>query len=94
MFYKTSKVWILDFTYDGAPRRWFKALLEDADARTLFEAQRGDLYGKRGRFVDVRPATRDEETQYLNGTAPKKRLLPEGPPPIRKSESGIIGRPR
>ena len=71
MFYKTSKVWILDFTYDGAPRRWFKALLEDADARTLFEAQRGDLYGKRGRFVDVRPATRDEETQYLNGTAPK-----------------------
>ena len=26
MFYKTSKVWILDFIYDGEPRRWFKAL--------------------------------------------------------------------
>ena len=78
MFYKTSKVWILDFTYDGAPRRWFKALPEDADARTLFMAQLGDLYGKRGRFVDVRLATRDEETLYLNGTVPKNVLCPTG----------------
>ena len=58
-------MWILDFTYDGAPRRWFKAQL-------------GDLYGKRGRFVDVRPATRDEETQYLNGTAPINVFCPTG----------------
>ena len=78
MFYKTSKVWILDFTYDGAPCRWFKALPEEADARTLFEARLGDSYGKRGRFVDVRLAARDEETQYLNGTAPKNVFCPRG----------------
>ena len=78
MFYKTSKVWILGFTYDGAPCRWFKALPEDADAGTLFEAQLGDLYGKRGRFVDMRLATRDEETQYLNGTAPINVFCPTG----------------
>ena len=78
MFYKTSKVWILDFTYDGAPRRWFKAMPEDADARTLFKAQLGDLYGKHGRYVNARLATRDEETQYLNGTAPKNVFCPTG----------------
>ena len=71
-------MWILDFTYDGAPRRWFKALPEDADAGTLFEAQLGDLYGKRGRFVDTRLATRDEETQYLNRTAPKNVFCRSG----------------
>ena len=78
MFYKTSKVWILDFTYDGSPRRWFKALPEDTDARTLFEAQLRDLYGKRARLVDVRLATWDEETRYLNDTAPKNVFCPTG----------------
>lgn len=78
IFYKTSKVWIVDFTYDGAPRRWFKALPEGTNARTLFEAQLGDLYGKRGRLVDVRLATWDEETRYLNGTAPKNVFCPTG----------------
>ena len=78
MFYKTSKVWILDFTYDGAPRRWFKALPENTDARTLFEAQLSDLYGKRACFVEVRLATWGEETQYLNDTAPKNVFCPTG----------------
>lgn len=78
MFYKTSKVWILDFTYDGAPRRWFKALPEDVDPPAVLKAQLFDLHGKRGCVVDLRLATPAEETQYLKGTFPRNAICPTG----------------
>lgn len=77
-FYRSSKVWVLDFTYEGRPRRWVKAIREGEDARAGFEAQLRDLYGTRARLVDVRPASTDEETQYLHGTLPKNVLCPTG----------------
>lgn len=77
-FYKSSQVWVLDFTYDGRPRQWIKAVPEGTDARARFEAQIHDLYGKRGRVIAVRRATAQEETQYLQGNVPRNVLCPTG----------------
>ena len=77
-FFKRSKVWVLDFTYEGRPRQWFQAVREGDDARTHFEAQLQDLYQSRARVVGVRPATDEEETQYLRGDMPKNMLCPTG----------------
>lgn len=77
-FYKSSTVWVLDFTYQGRPRRWVKAFPAGQDPRAGFEAQIGELYGRRGSVVGVRVATADEETQFLQGTLPKNVLCPTG----------------
>ncbi|WP_048440290.1 hypothetical protein [Caenimonas sp. SL110] len=77
-FYKTSTVWVLDFTYEGRPRRWVKAFPTGENPRAAFEAQIAELYGRRGQVVDVRLATADEETQFLRGTLPKNVLCPTG----------------
>lgn len=82
-FFKSSQLWVLDFTYDGRPRRWFKALPEGADAHAVLSAQLQDLHGKRARLVEVRPATPDEETQYVRGTLPKNVMCPTGRAPVR-----------
>jgi hypothetical protein len=77
-FFKSSKVWVLDFTYEGRPRRWFQAVREGADARAHFEAQLRDLYESRAKVIGVRLATDEEETQYLRGDMPKNMLCPTG----------------
>lgn len=82
-FFRSSKLWVLDYTYDGRARRWVKALPEQADAFAVLAAQLEDLYGKRGRVVGLRPATDEEETQYLRGTLPGNVLCPTGRAPVR-----------
>lgn len=77
-FFKSSRLWVLEFTYDGHPRRWIKPLPEGEDGPALLTAQIADLYGKRGRVTLVRPATVDEETQYIAGTVPKDVFCPTG----------------
>lgn len=81
-FFKSSKVWVIDFTYEGRPRKWFKALPEGSDARREMEALVQDLYGKRGQVVEVRPATAQEETDYIQGNLPKNMLCPTGRSPV------------
>ena len=77
-FYKMSKVWVVDFTYDGHPRRWLKALPAEADAAAEMGKLLQDLYGVRTRLITVRPATADEETQYIRGDLPKNMYCPTG----------------
>ncbi|MEO8652697.1 MAG: hypothetical protein ABI409_01095 [Ramlibacter sp.] len=77
-FYKMSKVWVVEFTYDGHPRRWLKALPVSADAAAEMETLLRDLYGARGRLLSVRAATADEETQYIHGDLPKNMFCPTG----------------
>lgn len=77
-FFKSSTVWVLDFTYKGAPRRWYKAFPEGVDPRAEFEARIADLHGQHGRVVDVRIATAEEETQFLRGDFPKNAVCPTG----------------
>lgn len=77
-FYRSTALWVVDFTYDGHPRRWLKALPAGTDARSRMEAIVKDLYGSRGHMVEVRPATRDEETQYIRGDLPRNLYCPTG----------------
>jgi hypothetical protein len=82
-FYKTSRVWVVNFTYDGHPRRWLKALPSGSDAGVGMQTLLSDLYGRRARIVEVRPATPDEEIQYLRGDLPRNMFCPAGLAPRR-----------
>ncbi|MDP2005078.1 MAG: hypothetical protein Q8K45_05330 [Rubrivivax sp.] len=77
-FYKTSTTWVVDYRYDGRPRRWFKAFGPNADVAGLMTTELRDLYGHRARLVEVRPATEEEETQYLHGDEPRNTFCPTG----------------
>lgn len=77
-FFKTSRLWVADYTYDGRKRQWFKALPEATDGRAWLAAELADLYGKHVRITEVRPATQEEESQYLHGTLPKNMFCPTG----------------
>jgi hypothetical protein len=77
-FYKVSRLWVVDFTYDGRPRRWIKPLREGADGAALITAELNDLYGRRVRIAEVRHATPEEETQYIRGEVPKNVYCPTG----------------
>lgn len=79
-FFKTSTTWVVDFHHDGRPRRWHKLLRPGQDARALMTEQLRALYGKRAVLLGVRPATADEESQYLRGDAPGNALCPTGGP--------------
>ncbi len=76
-FFKTSTIWVIDFRYDGRPRRWFKAFGPNADVQEQMAAQLRQLYGDRAQLVDVRTAT-EEEDQYLRGEEPKNLMCPTG----------------
>jgi hypothetical protein len=77
-FYKTSRLWVIDFTYDGHPRRWIKPLREGQDGPAVLAAELRDLHGSRARLVDIRPATQEEETQFNHGDLPKNVQCPTG----------------
>ena len=83
-FFRTSKVWVIDFQHDGRPRRWFKALPAQADAAALVTSTLQDWYGSRARLVSVREATEAEETQYLHDEQPRNVYCPTGLPARRR----------
>ena len=57
---------------------WRKAFGPKDDVHREATATLDDLYGKRARLVEVRPATEDEESQYLRGEQPKNVYCPSG----------------
>ena len=77
-FFKTSTTWVVDFRYDGRPRRWFKAFGPGVDVNGAMTQQLQDWYGRRAQLVEVRPATEEEEIDYLRGTEPKNLMCPTG----------------
>lgn len=77
-FYRSSKVWVVDFLYEGRPRRWFKILGAEVDAAELMQRTLQDWYGDRARLVAVREATEEEERQYLRGEEPRNAYCPTG----------------
>ncbi|WP_341892226.1 hypothetical protein [Variovorax sp. YR752] len=76
--FRTSAVWVVDYRHEGRPRRWFKAYPSQADARELAQAELADLFGRQAQLVSVRPATDEEERQYLHGEEPRNALCPTG----------------
>ena len=79
--FRRSQVWVVEFTYEGRPRRWFKALPEGKDAQAEMAALLQELYGTRAQLQQVRPATPEEETDYIRGNLPLNVLCPTGRAP-------------
>lgn len=77
-FFRASTTWVVDFRYDGHPRRWFKVFGQDIDVRALMVTELHQLYGDRAQLVEVREATEQEEGQYLRGDEPKNAFCPTG----------------
>jgi len=77
-FFRTSTTWVVDFRYEGHPRRWFKVMAPGLDVRTLMVTELRQLYGDRAQVVEVRPATEEEEAHYLRGEEPKISFCPKG----------------
>ena len=77
-FFKTSTTWVVDFLYDGSPRRWFKLMRPGVDARAHMTDELRDLHGVRARLISVRLASAEEEAQYLRGETPVNALCPTG----------------
>jgi hypothetical protein len=69
-FFRTSKVWVVDYLYDGRPRRWLKAFPASVDPVARVDALLLDWYGERAKRVDVREARPDEEIAFLRGDLP------------------------
>ena len=76
--FKQSTTWVVDFRYEGRPRRWFKVFGPGDDAHERMTSQLHDLYGDRAHLIEVRPASEEEERQYLRGEEPKNVLCPTG----------------
>lgn len=77
-FFRTSTWWVIDFRYDGSPRRWFKAFGPNVDVADVMAAELRNLYGARARLGEVRKASAEEEGAYLRGDAPKNAFCPTG----------------
>ena len=77
-YYKSSRLWVVDYLYDGSSRHWLEALPEGVDGAKVLTARRHDLYGKRCRVTGVRPATDAEESDYLHGVEAKNEYCPTG----------------
>jgi len=77
-FFKAKATWVIDFTYDGHPRRWYRFFDESRDVAATMTATLDDLWGTRARLVSARKATAEEEAQYLRGEEPKNVYCPTG----------------
>jgi len=79
--FRGSQVWVVEFTYDGRPRRWLKALPQGTDAPAEMRALLQELYGRHAQLASVRAATPEEELDYVRGKLPKNMLCPTGRAP-------------
>lgn len=77
-FFKTSTIWVVDFRYEGRPRRWFKAARPGVDMASEMAALLQQMYEGRAKLVEVRPASEAEDLQYLRGEEPKNMICPTG----------------
>lgn len=77
-FFKTSTFWVIDFRYEGRPRRWFRAFSPNEDVPRRMADLLREIYGSRAQLVEVRKATDEEELQYLRGEEPRSVFCPTG----------------
>lgn len=77
-FFRTSRIWVVDFRYKGKPRRWFKPFAPDAEVDRLVAEELDQLYGRNARLVELRPASDAEELQYLRNELPAQSFCPTG----------------
>lgn len=77
-FFRSSRIWVVDFHHEGRARRWLKALPEQADAEAHMRTLLKDWYGDAAVLATVRPATAAEESDYIQGRLPRNMLCPTG----------------
>ena len=77
-FYRNSTTWVIDFRYDGRPRRWFRILGEGLDPSRQVQEELRALYGDRAQWVGARLATAEEESQFLRGEEVRNVFCPTG----------------
>lgn len=78
---RPSTLWVIDYQYDGRPRRWLQVLDAGRDAhRFADEALRERHEPGRARLVGVRLATPQEELDYVHGDEPRNVYCPTGRP--------------
>ena len=82
--FKTSSVWVVEFTYDGRRRTWFKPLPQGQDAMPEMTALLKELYGEHAHLVSVRPATEQEDLDFTRGNLPRNQLCPTGRAPLTR----------
>lgn len=75
-FFRRSTTWVVDYRYEGRPRRWFKAFPEGLDPAKQVRAELRALYGDHAQVVQVRVATCEEESQYLRGNQEQNFYCP------------------
>ncbi len=81
-FFRSSQVWVIDYRYQGRERRWFKALPTGADAERWACDLLQDLYEGRATLEGVRPATPQEDADYLHDNLPRNAYCPSGKGPL------------
>jgi hypothetical protein len=77
-FFRNSTTWVIDFRYDGRPRRWFRVFREGLDPTQRVRDELRALYGDRGQLEQVRVATAEEESQFLRGEETRNVYCPTG----------------
>ena len=82
--FRTSRVWVVEFTHDGRSRTWFKAIPQGQDVTAEMTASLRDLYGAHAHLVSVRPATEKEDLDFIRGDVPKNQLCPTGRAPLAR----------
>jgi hypothetical protein len=82
-FMRRSTLWIIDWRYDGHPRRLWKVLRDAADdpdaaaqVAQRMEAELRALYGPAATLDTARPATPEEDREYLRGETQPPALCP------------------
>jgi hypothetical protein len=53
--YRSSTAWIIDFRYEGRPRRWSKVVHQGLDSARQFQGEFQALYGDRAKWVGATP---------------------------------------
>ncbi len=76
--FRRSVTWVIDYRYEGHPRRRFQILDEGADAERFAADWLRETHPGRATLVAVRRASAQEEGEYLRGEEARNVYCPTG----------------
>jgi hypothetical protein len=82
--FRQTRLWAVEYRYEGRTRHWLKALPQQADPQAAMQDLLRDLHGSQARLVSVRPATAEEEAAYNRGHVPQNAFCPTGRQPLSR----------
>ena len=81
-FWRHTRLWRVDYRFDGRPRCVWRAFAPDTDVAAAMADELHALHAGRARLVSVRPASAEEERAYLRGEEPRLPACPSGRAPL------------